>query len=120
MTNAEKFVEVFGTDLKRQYATKTWWEQEFIPNKAIPTGWIPVSERLPEEYGEYLITWTSDEIMEQFVGMAIYEIKSYFSRENFRGDVRWLFEEQKTYKNVEVLAWMPLPEPYEADMRGEK
>ena len=31
MTNAEKFVEVFGTDLKRQYATKSWWEQEFVP-----------------------------------------------------------------------------------------
>jgi hypothetical protein len=30
MTNAEKFVEVFGTDLKRQYATKSWWEQEFV------------------------------------------------------------------------------------------
>ena len=30
MTNAEKFVEVFGTDLKRQYSTKSWWDQEFI------------------------------------------------------------------------------------------
>lgn len=33
MTNAEKFVEVFGTDLKRQYATKSWWEQEFVAPK---------------------------------------------------------------------------------------
>ena len=33
MTNAEKFVEVFGTDLKRQYATKSWWNQEFVPPK---------------------------------------------------------------------------------------
>jgi hypothetical protein len=33
MTNAEKFVEVFGTDLKRQYATKSWWDQEFVPPK---------------------------------------------------------------------------------------
>lgn len=33
MTNAEKFIEVFGTDIKRQYITKTWWEQEYIPNK---------------------------------------------------------------------------------------
>lgn len=43
MTNAEKFIEVFGTDLKRQYSTKTWWVQEFVPNKTSPTGWIPVS-----------------------------------------------------------------------------
>lgn len=33
MTNAEKFAEVFGTDLKRQYITKSWWDQEFVPNK---------------------------------------------------------------------------------------
>jgi rubrerythrin len=33
MTNAEKFVEVFGTDLKQQYATKSWWDQEFVPVK---------------------------------------------------------------------------------------
>ena len=32
MTNAQKFVEVFGTDPKRQYSTKTWWEQEFESN----------------------------------------------------------------------------------------
>ena len=30
MTNAEKFIQVFGTDLKREYMTKSWWEQEFI------------------------------------------------------------------------------------------
>lgn len=33
MTNAEKFVEVFGTDIKRQYVTKSWWDQEFVPQK---------------------------------------------------------------------------------------
>lgn len=32
MTNAEKFEEVFGIDLKRQYATKSWWEEN-APNK---------------------------------------------------------------------------------------
>lgn len=37
MTNAEKFEEVFGTDLKRQYSTKTWWDQEFVPNKVSTT-----------------------------------------------------------------------------------
>ena len=29
MTNAEKFTEVFGTELHRDYATKSWWEQEY-------------------------------------------------------------------------------------------
>ena len=30
-TNADKFKEVFGEDLKREASTKTWWEQKYIP-----------------------------------------------------------------------------------------
>ena len=36
MTNAEKFIEVFGDENEipqRQYATKDWWEQEYIESK---------------------------------------------------------------------------------------
>lgn len=50
MTNAEKFEEIFGTDLKRQYSTKTWWEQEFVPNKVIPTLAGEINEKLINEY----------------------------------------------------------------------
>ena len=31
MTNKEKFIEVFGEELQRQYATKSWWDQEYVP-----------------------------------------------------------------------------------------
>ena len=31
MTNKEKFIEVFGEEPQRQYATKSWWEQEYVP-----------------------------------------------------------------------------------------
>ena len=31
MTNNEKFIEVFGEELQRQYVTKSWWEQEYVP-----------------------------------------------------------------------------------------
>lgn len=46
MTNKEKFRQIFGNEYElplRQYATKDWWEQEYIaPNKGF-------SDRL--EYG---------------------------------------------------------------------
>ena len=29
MTNAEVFAQVFGTNLKRESVTKSWWEQKF-------------------------------------------------------------------------------------------
>ena len=35
MTNQEKFLQIFGQDLKRQCSTKSWWEQEYInPQKS--------------------------------------------------------------------------------------
>lgn len=31
MTNKEKFIEVFGEEPQRQYAIKSWLEQEYVP-----------------------------------------------------------------------------------------
>jgi hypothetical protein len=56
--------------------------------------WIPVSERLPEHGGYYIVT---EMISEEswFVGVVLY-----------RGTCeRW-------FTDYEVTAWMPLPEPY--------
>lgn len=63
--------------------------------------WIPVEERLPSEKGEYLVTyhpcyWDSVE-PEIKVGIDFY-----------RGRTTWA---KKKYQRV--VAWMPLPKPYE-------
>ena len=63
----------------------------------IPNNWIPCSERLPEEYGEYLVAkhtigWNCEE----------YDVNdiAYFDGDGF-------------HKADRVIAWMPLPEPYQ-------
>ena len=48
MTNAEKFSEVFGTDLKRQYSTKSWWDQEFVPTKTEKVSVQKIDDRCKE------------------------------------------------------------------------
>ena len=53
--------------------------------------WIPVSERLPEKNGEYLITGRQGAV----------------NKRRYH-DGHW-------YGNWSVLAWMPLPEPYKAE-----
>ena len=58
--------------------------------------WIPTSERLPEEDGEYYTTiYDTDE---DYLYMDIAELE----------DGIWQYKDY-----IKVLAWMPLPKPYE-------
>lgn len=64
------------------------------------SNWIPVEERLPEEKGEYLVTfqpcyWDNVQYDKIFVGI-----------DTFRGKTTWA---KKKYQRV--VAWQPLPEP---------
>ena len=65
------------------------------------TRWIPTSERLPEESGEYIIT------------IANYEPHT---------ETSWFYENEKvwSYKNADVVAWMPLPQPYKEGDKNDK
>lgn len=72
------------------------------PTADIPR-WIPVTERLPEEYGKYLVTVDLD----YYVAV----ITLYYGRIH-RKDV---FYDDSEYGGIQwdgVIAWMPLPEPY--------
>lgn len=66
--------------------------------------WIPVSERLPEEDGEYLVT-----VLDSYSGRPFVDISHYFI-----GNVN----NNGFYKAYEVMAWMPLPEPYKVESEG--
>jgi len=68
--------------------------------------WIPCSERLPKKTGWYLITF------KVYGGdYAVCEM-SYRKPENY-----WIQNDigKKILDNDEVVAWMPLPEPYKAE-----
>lgn len=68
--------------------------------KTYREAWIPVSERLPEKNGNYLVTVEAND------GTA--SIK--FQMVDHYGP-KWLHEG----KHEKVIAWMPLPEPYKAE-----
>ena len=95
--------------LKKHYA---WWDDDerralfdqivdAQPTIDAEPQWIPVSERLPEEKGEYLVTYHPcywDDVKDEIrVGI-----------DTFRGRTTWAKK-----KHQRVIAWMPLPKPYE-------
>ena len=81
--------------------------KQFIRNlEEIPSKpqWIPCSERLPKESdGQVLVTRNG------YVGTATH---SEFSNTWYHGDFMGVGGD-------DPIAWMPLPEPYNADMEGE-
>ena len=68
--------------------------------------WIPCSERLPDNEKRVLCTVQSGEHFCVVPCIFIQHTR------------RWLPEVYGNHDNV--IAWMPLPEPYKADMRGEE
>lgn len=105
---------------------ETWNEKtcKQIKEALEQTRWIPVSERLPEEYGEYEITWTTSLALlnnQGFIGTAEYELTGEFDHENNRFKGEWLLDDSiKNYPDIKVTAWMPLPEPYKPQGRSGK
>lgn len=70
------------------------------------TTWIPVSERLPDDSSEYLVTVIDEDVdTYKYTGIAWYAHPKDYDIEE--GDWRELMHDEK------VIAWMPLPTPYE-------
>ena len=87
-----------------------------IIRKHMNDGWIPVEERLPEEYGEYLVTivpsagylWAK-RIIANFSDLMGIVKKPIF----YTGEVGKIDFEDITDM---VIAWRPLPEPYQPEV----
>ncbi len=72
------------------------------------TGWIPVSERLPKKSGDYWCTFGGTNL----TGSDYYTTES---------DAKKIFDDPEEYtgwRAQNVIAWMPLPEPYKAESEG--
>ncbi len=98
----KKYIEADNQILEERDAFVTYVElidelQEAIEQDEKENGWIPVSERLPED-GTYITTLDGELVgqEEPFTGMCGIE------------NGKWDDEDC-------VIAWMPLPEPYKED-----
>lgn len=69
----------------------------FIGSQPKVGGWIPCSERLPEESGFYMVTKKIKETGNRFTGKSRFDIEKGWN---------------DSLDFVDIVAWQPLPEEY--------
>ena len=118
----KKYIEADNQILEERDAFITFLEltdelQEAIEQDEKENSWIPVSERLPEDEKEYLVT------LEKVYGTPekLYGIANYlkFGDAGYWNEKKYGYLECDKYsdghggtKMYKVIAWMPLPELY--------
>ena len=99
------------TDIRDLYFTKgakldPYWENLGKP-KTERSGWIPVSDRLPEVGSEVLVCF-------DFKGKRSVYISNFYGDGEFHGlDDEYLTSEGRKYRKA--VAWQPLPDPYDGE-----
>ena len=90
------------------------------------TEWISVSERLPEYIRPVIVTWKNNDaesyyqhiVGKHFIGVAHYLKGKWYwyssTTEDFLAEYG-RYEGEEFDEAIEVIAWMPLPEPYKAE-----
>lgn len=85
--------------------------------------WIPVTERLPETnviHGWSFGEWESSEEVLAYCDPPFYDghkerriILAYYDKDMGEPGIRYGWGEAMTDEEANVIAWMPMPEPYE-------
>lgn len=81
---------------------------EDAPTIATEPHWIPVTERLPEEYADVLVQFEYYRYGDYNCMYTTHGIGTYFKKYN-----SWMINHETGWRDLRVFAWMPLPEPYE-------
>lgn len=99
---------------------------EVIANLPKVGKWIPCSERLPEELTPVNVTWVNrkptiyyENIKDiPFTATAVYCNEKWFWWSSICEDILAEYgrnDAEMVDEEVEILAWMPLPEPYKGE-----
>lgn len=101
----ETIIECLYTNL-----TEERYQELKAALRVLTDTWIPCSERLPKTNGVYIVArWFGDGCKKRILSDACY----------FDGSDTWYDDTRlnhgREYVTHKIVAWMPLPKPYEGD-----
>ena len=101
------------SERREQYAVKgdmkNYCGAEIFVRNHMDNGWIPVDERLPDEYEGLVLIQVSGKPTENITLDNAMELAAYITDEG------WILEGYPEWETPEVIAWQPLPEPYKTN-----
>lgn len=95
MAPAKELYDAMSTVIKKQYPEQ--WKELFLQ-------WIPVNKELPKKDGEYLVTVGGEATFPDV-------------------DTAWFYYGHWIHQfgcTVKVIAWMPLPKPYNTESEDKE
>jgi hypothetical protein len=104
------------------YNTAMAEAKQYIQNAPAVNRWIPVEDALPENSHPVLITWVNNyPVMscyekdkgKPFTGCAHYCNGKWYWYSQFSDDILSEYGEYQETVDVDVIAWMPMPDAYE-------
>lgn len=101
----DKAIEIIN-ELAEEYSANT-------PQKSA-NGWIACEKALPETY-EYVLVWCKGRFID---GTCVGEECEWYGIGIMYGD-KWTVYQCKDIRDIEVLAWQPLPQPYKPQKETE-
>lgn len=96
-------VEPFCRDILERKISKKELREMLL--RAERMKWIPCSERMPENDMEEVLVWFEYNQLFQTVGTS----------HTFRGEWSNFVNGSSGWKDLRIIAWMPLPEPYKGE-----
>lgn len=121
--DALKDVSEHYTDKGREWHPHVDFMVEAIQDLPSAQRWIPVCERLPEEDTDVLISYRYKEgegdTIHVYIDITSYG-DMYFGGRKVKGAKHWRQPFEYFTSNYEVIAWMPLPEPYKEKNESQR
>lgn len=88
-------------------------KQKEVEKRLMEMSWVPCSERLPEEKDAGILKKLGTEKMSEYV-LATVEVKGErMTVTACTYDGKWNWDMKYAFPDFKVVAWMPLPEPWE-------